>query len=195
VQQSLLQAFPFPSTLRKVALHLPSLASLFIYSSLGKCPFPALQWSFPHTATFTSFPSPRLLGGGCRSCLLWPAYLFTVPWGIASPTLFIAQGALPSLLCVFFVVVCYLVFFPSLFSLGGGQSVQGPMLIWLRVVCGSTVCHLAHLVVCISWASRKWHLAVWEPSWFLHLLWSGDAMRGLGVWRSQSFASSWWFFL
>jgi hypothetical protein len=26
-------------------------------------------------------------------------------------------------------------------------------------------------------------------------MWSGDAMCGLGVWRCQSFASSWWFFL
>jgi hypothetical protein len=27
------------------------------------------------------------------------------------------------------------------------------------------------------------------------LQWSGDTMRGLGVWRSRSFASSLWFFL
>jgi hypothetical protein len=56
-------SFPFPSTLGEVALHLPSLASLFIYSSHGKCPFSPLQWSFPHTTTFTNFPAPRLLGG------------------------------------------------------------------------------------------------------------------------------------
>jgi hypothetical protein len=44
--------------------------------------------------------------------------------------------------------------------------------------------------------SGHWRLAAaQEPSWFLHLLWSGDAMHGLGVWRSQSFASSQWFFL
>jgi hypothetical protein len=50
----------------------------------------------------------------------------------------------------FFVVfvVDYSVCFLSLFSLGGGQSVQGAMLIWPRVVCGSTTCRLAHLVVC-----------------------------------------------
>jgi hypothetical protein len=35
------------------------------------------------------------------------------------------------------------------FSLGRGRSVQGAMLIWPRVVCGSTVCRLAHPVVCI----------------------------------------------
>jgi hypothetical protein len=43
--------------------------------------------------------------------------------------------------------------------------------------------------------SGSWCLVALKPSWFLHLTWSGDAMCGLGVWRSQSFASSWWFFL
>jgi hypothetical protein len=95
----------------------------------------------------------------------------------------------------FFVVVYYSVWFFSLFSLGVGQSVQGAMLIWPRVVCGSTASHLAHLVVCFSGAGRNWRLVAWELSWFLHLTWSGDAMHGLGVWRSQSFASSGWFFL
>jgi hypothetical protein len=54
------------------------------------------------------------------------------------------------LLHVFFVVVvvvAYSVWFFSLFSLVAGQSVQGDMLISPRIVCGSTVCHLAHLVV------------------------------------------------
>jgi hypothetical protein len=78
--------------------------------------------------------------------------------------------------------------FFSLFSLGGGQSVQG-------VVCGSTTCHLVHPVVCFSCASKSWRLAAWEPPWFLCLLWSRDAMHGLGVWRCWTFASSWWFFL
>jgi hypothetical protein len=58
----------------------------------------------------------------------------------------------PHPLCYFsfVVVVIYSVCFLSLFSLGGGHSVQGAMLIWLRVVCGSTTCRLAHLVVCVS---------------------------------------------
>jgi hypothetical protein len=59
------------------------------------------------------------------------------------------------------------------------------LLMWPRVVCGSTTCHLAHLVVCVSWAGRSWHLAAREPSWFLHLPSSGDAMCRLRVWRSQ----------
>jgi hypothetical protein len=87
--------------------------------------------------------------GVCRcSCLLWLACLFTVLGGISPPLLFGAQGIPPSLLHVFFVVIVYYsVFF--LFSLGWGRSVQGAMLIWPRVVCGRTTCHLAHPVVCV----------------------------------------------
>jgi hypothetical protein len=60
--------------------------------------------------------------------------------------LFGAQGTPPSLLCVSFLLLFIIQFgFFSIFSLGGGQSVQGDMLIWPRVVCGSTVCCLAHL--------------------------------------------------
>jgi hypothetical protein len=29
------------------------------------------------------------------------------------------------------------------------------------------MCCLAHLVICVSRASRKWCLVAWEPSWFL----------------------------
>jgi hypothetical protein len=53
-----LQAFPFPSTLGEVTLHLLPLACMFIYSSHGKWVLPHLLWSFPPTATFTSLPTP-----------------------------------------------------------------------------------------------------------------------------------------
>jgi hypothetical protein len=51
----------------------------------------------------------------------------------------------PHPLC--YVSLLFLLFITQFlfFSLGGGQSVQGAMLIWPRVVCGSTVYHLAHL--------------------------------------------------
>jgi hypothetical protein len=57
VCEPLLQAFPFPNTLWEMTLHLLSQACVFIYSSLGKWVFPLLLWSFPRTATFTSFPT------------------------------------------------------------------------------------------------------------------------------------------
>jgi hypothetical protein len=59
---------PFQA-LGKVTLHPLSQASLFIYSSHGKWVFPHLLWSFPPTATFTSFPAP-----GCWVCAAAPAF-------------------------------------------------------------------------------------------------------------------------
>jgi hypothetical protein len=177
-------------------LHPPSPAGLFIYSSRGKCPPLLSSGAFFMIATVTSFPAPKLLGRCCHSCLLWPTCLFTIPfWTTPLPTLVLRAPCPLCSVSFFVVVVYYSVWFFSLFSLGGGWSVQGTMLIWLRVVCGSTACCLAHLVVCFSRAGRSWSLVAQEPSWFLRLTWSGDAMCRLGVWRCWSFASSWWFFL
>jgi hypothetical protein len=64
-----------------------------------------------------------------------------------------------------------------------------------------------HAAYLLTWWSpkqgRSWHLAAWEPSWFLCLMWwaGGGGMVvvyatcRLGVWRCGSFASSRWFFL
>jgi hypothetical protein len=125
------------------------LACLFTVH-MGSVPFPLSSGAFLMTATVKSFPPPRLLGGCRHSCLLWPAYLFTVPWAFAPLPHLVLKA--PRHLChvSFVVVVVYSVLFFSLFSLVGGQSVQEAMLIWSRVVCGSTACCLAHLVVCVS---------------------------------------------
>jgi hypothetical protein len=61
-------------------------------------------------------------------------------WGISPPPASALRAPCPLYTCLFF-------FF--LFSLGGGQSVHGAMLICPRVVCGSTAYRLAHLVVCV----------------------------------------------
>jgi hypothetical protein len=85
--------------------------------------------------------------GVCRhSCLLRPGLFIYLQFqeGFPSPSLGF-QGTPPSLLHVFIVLIAY--YSVSLFSLGGGWSVQRAMLIWPRVVCGSTTCRLAHLVV------------------------------------------------
>jgi hypothetical protein len=55
------------------------------------------------------------------------------------------SGRPTSLLHVFVVLIAY--YSVSLFSPGGGRSVQGTMLIWPRVVCGNTTYRLAHLVL------------------------------------------------
>jgi hypothetical protein len=107
---------------------------------VGSCPSPTLLWS---VLVFSHCYKPFLLhahwGRYCHSCLLWPACLFTVQVKSAPPPLSGAQGTLTSLLRVFFILL-YFIFcsaacllfslFFSLFSLGGGQSVQGAMLIY-----------------------------------------------------------------
>jgi hypothetical protein len=55
----------------------------------------------------------------------------------------------------------------------------------------------AYLVTCWSVSPkqvRSQHLVAWEPSWFLCILWHGEAMGRLGVWGCQIFVSSRWFF-
>jgi hypothetical protein len=120
---------------------------MFIYSSRGKWAFPPLLWSFPPTATFTSFPTP-----GCRAGAATPVFsgqLVYLQFHERLPLTPLGCSGLPTLFatCLFCCLLFSLVF--SLFSLGGGRSVQGAMLIWPRVVCGSNACRLAHLVVCI----------------------------------------------
>jgi hypothetical protein len=122
-QLPVLRVFPSPSPLGEVVLCSPSPASVFIYSSPGKCPFPPVQWGFPHTATFTSFPAPRLLGGCRCSCLLWPTCLFTVLWGIAPPRLWRSEHPALFATCLF-VVVVYSVWFFSFFP-GWGSVCPG----------------------------------------------------------------------
>jgi hypothetical protein len=157
VHKPLLPAFPFPSTLGEVTLHLLSQAWVFIYSSRGKWVFPPLLWSFPSSAAFTSFPTP-----GCLHMLLFlpsPARHVYLQFceGFPSPT---SALRVPHPLCYVSFLLLLLII-QSLFPLGGCRSVHGAMLIWPRVVCGSTACRLAlaHLV-CI-FPSRRLGVGVW----------------------------------
>jgi hypothetical protein len=164
----LLQAFSFPSTLAEVTLHPLSQACVFVYSSRGKWVFPPLLWSFLPSATLTSFPAPGCWVQAPNSCPLrpGPACLFTVPGRI--PFLLLQHSGCPTLFATcLYCSYCLLLSFSI--SPGGGWSVQGAMLIWPRVVCGSTVYRLAHLVVHVfpsHLGAGDWR---WPggPSWFL----------------------------
>jgi hypothetical protein len=136
---------------------------MFVYSSHGRWVFPPLLWSFSPSTTLTSFPTP-----GCwtqapaptGASLARPG-LFVYSSGKDSPLPFFgAWCATPSLQRVFIVLIAY--YSVSLFSPGGDRSVQGAMLIWPRVVCGSTMYHLAHLPK----PSGRGHLADWGPPGF-----------------------------
>jgi hypothetical protein len=143
---------------------------MFIYSLRGKWVFPPLLWSFPPTATFTSFPTP-----GCWAVpQLLPSlsglFIYSSMRDCPSP-IFGAQGALPSLLHVFFVVVaCYSVFF-SFFPgwrlvCPGGYADLAQGCLWECHVPLSSPC-----VLCLPKQFGCWRLAAARyPSWFLHLM-------------------------
>jgi hypothetical protein len=111
----------------------------------------ALLWSMPH---FSCCYKPSLFkhtgGGGTSQASL---FIYSSLRECPSPILWTSgRPALFALYLFFLAAFLFSLFFSLFFPLGGGQSVQGAMLIWPRVVCGSTICCLAHLVVCFSQA-------------------------------------------
>jgi hypothetical protein len=162
VREPLLQAFPFPSTLREVTLHPLSLACVFIYNSHGKWVIPPLLCSFPPSATLTSFPAPASTGAS----LARPG-LFIYSSRKDCLPLLSAQCTPPSFPRVFIVLIAY--YSVSLFSPGwgsvcpGGYADLAPAWLWEYHVPLSSPCP------CLPKPSRLGCLAAWGPSWFLHL--------------------------
>jgi hypothetical protein len=106
------------------------LAAMFVYSSRGKWVFPPLLWSFPPSATLTSFPVP-----GCWARAPAPArgtVLGRIPFPQSS-----ALRVPHPLSCVSYLFLLLITHF-LFFSPGWRSSVQGAMLLWPRLVCGST---------------------------------------------------------
>jgi hypothetical protein len=110
-------------------------------------------WSFPPSATLTIFPLSKaflLLVAGCmpllppEPLLPGPACLFTVPGRIPFPP----SSALRAP-CLTLFATCpycsYCLLLSFSFFPGCGRSIQGALLIWPRVVCGSTAYDLAHV--------------------------------------------------
>jgi hypothetical protein len=152
---------------------------------------PPLQWSLPHDSSCSKLS--LLLG--CWAGAATPAFsgqlvYLQFPWRCAPLPLCKAQGTRPlcnvSFLFSCLFIIQFFFFFPgrgSVYPGGYADLSQG----------------VPHTTYLLTWWSpkqfRSWWLVVWEPSWFLHLMWLGDVMSRLRVWRCQSFASSWWFFL
>jgi hypothetical protein len=72
----------------------------------------------------------------CRSLSSLPGLFIYSSGKDSLPPIFSTQCVPPSFLHVFIVLIAY--YSVSLFSPDGGRSVQGVMLIWPRLVCGST---------------------------------------------------------
>jgi hypothetical protein len=106
-----------------------------------------LLLSFAPSATLTSFPTPGFWAHApspTGASLAKPSLLIYSSRKDSPPPLFGTQCTPPSLQHVLIVLIAY--YSVSLFSPGGGWSVQGAMLFWPSVVCGSTAYCLAHLV-------------------------------------------------
>jgi hypothetical protein len=86
------------------------------------------------------------------------------------------------LLRVFIVLIAYYSVSLFFFSLGVGRSVQGAMLIWPRVVCGSTMYHLAHLMVHIF--PSHLGVGVWQQP--------RDPLGFSGQCEVEMLCASWW---
>jgi hypothetical protein len=117
-------------------------ATMFVYSSCGKWVFPPLLWNFPPSATLTSFPI-----SGCWARIPAPACLFTVPRRVPFPqsSALRVPHPLSRVSLLFLLLISQFLFF----SLGGGRSVQGAMVLWPRLVCGSTAVLRSSPWVCV----------------------------------------------
>jgi hypothetical protein len=132
----------------------PAFSVLLVYLQLtwGSA-LPHSGGAFHRTAAGTSFPLSKV---AVRVLLLLPSlaslFIYSSPEGLAIPHSPELRASHPLCYLSFFSAASLLfsLFFSLFFPLGGGQSVQWAMLIWPRVVCGSSVCRWAHLVVCIS---------------------------------------------
>jgi hypothetical protein len=119
-----------------VLLLLP--AAMFVYSSCGKWVFPPLLWSFPPSAALTSF---QLLVAGPTPPLppepLQPARLVYLQSQEGFPSTNLRRSGRPTLFpkCLYcsYCLLLSFSFFP-----GWGLVCQGAMLLWPRLVCGST---------------------------------------------------------
>jgi hypothetical protein len=143
--------------------HLPSLASLFIYSSPGECPSPFSGGAFHTQPLLHAVPIPRLLGGGLP-LLSSLAGLFICSSHEGVPLPHSPELRAPRPLCYvsfFFQLlayysVCFFFFFPWV----GGQFVQGVMLI----------------------CPREYHMPLICSPGGLHLL----SRFGAGIWQHES---------
>jgi hypothetical protein len=186
-RKPLLQAFPFPSALGEVTLHQLSQACVFIESSRGKWSSLLSCGVFLPQLLLQAF----LLLVARRVLPLLPSpaslFIYSSVRGCSSPA-FCTQGALPSLLPVFFVVTTYYSGFFFFFSLGGGLVCPGGCAdlaqgcLWEYRVLLSSPCGL-----CLPQPSGPWRLvAAWELSWFLcfNMKWRCSAQAG-GVEESK----------
>jgi hypothetical protein len=150
------------------ALHTCCNCSLFLFSvQVGWCPSPTLLWSMPHDShCYKLSPLQGCCSGSAAPAFSGQLVYLQFAWGSAPLPLSRAQGALPSLLHVFF-------FFSCLFIIQFGFFLFFP---WAEVSLSRKLCWFvpgfSMGVLCaaylLTWGSakqvRSWHLVAQELS-------------------------------
>jgi hypothetical protein len=175
---------------------------------VGKCPFSTLQCSMPHVShCWKPSPLQAFWGEGLLNPpSLAGLFIYSLRGEVPSPLSggvwhtgkgpfsFLQSSGHPALFAT--VLFQLLVYYSGFFS-GVGVSLSR-RLCWFIPGLAVGVPWAAYLLTCWSASPkhvRSWCLAAWEPFLFLRISWCGEVMCGLRVWRCQSFASFWWFFL
>jgi hypothetical protein len=131
---------------------------------------------------FYKLSSYWLLGVCCRS---WLLQLVCCEWFPLPPLRCSGHPALFAMcvFCCYCLLFSFFSFFPGWESVcPGGYADLAQGCLWEYCMPLSSPCGLRLPKPCGHWCLA----AVWEPSWFLHLMWNGDALCRLEVWRSQS---------
>jgi hypothetical protein len=183
------RGFPAPDYWA-VLLLLP--ADMFVYSSCGKWVFPPLLWSFPPSATLTSFPAPGCWvhvpapAGASPAC---PACLFTVPGRIPFPqsSELCEPHPLSRMSLLLLLLISQFLFFPQVeVCLSRGCAALAQACLWEY-----------HSTAKLTWFTSFqaiWARATGGPGALLvspfNVKWRVSAPAG--GWRGQSYASSQW---
>jgi hypothetical protein len=170
----------------------PTFSSQLVYLQFMWGEFSPPQWSFPHDSQYYKLSCSKVAGQVLPLLLsLASLFIYGLSEGVPLPHSPELRAIHP---------LYYISFFFQLLVYYSGFFFFFP---WAGSVCPGGYADLSqgvpHATYLLTWWSprqgRSWHLVTQEPSWFFHLTCWGDVMCRLGVWRCQSFASFWWFFL
>jgi hypothetical protein len=161
--------------------HLPSLAGgrVYLRFTWGSAP-PPLQWSFPHDSHCYKLSLLQACWVGVSTGAFSSLFIYSSHEGVPFPTLRSSGHPVLFATCLFFF------FFSCSFIIQFGFFYF--LFLWTGSVCPGGYADLSqgvlHATYLLTWWSAKqvksWCLVTQKPSWFLCLMWCGDAMHGLG---------------
>jgi hypothetical protein len=150
------------------------------------------------SATVANLAHPKLTGGGVAKPTFSSRLVYLQFVQMPAPPSPELRAPCPVCYLSFSILCLLFSFFLFLFLLCGAEVSLTRGLCWFMLGVAVGIPCATYLLTCWSVSPkqvRRWHLVAWEPSWFLHIMWYGEALCRLGVRECWNFASSWWFFL